>query len=65
MNARISPADLVLRPTRSHTPPSTRISLVNSNIRVNTSDSGTGGRQQPVIHQMKTATLVMDNDDYP
>ena len=33
MNVQISPADLVLRPTRSRTPPSIRIALVNSNIR--------------------------------
>ena len=33
MNVRISPADLVLRPTRAHTLPSIRIALVNSGIR--------------------------------
>ena len=33
MSVQISPADLVLRPTRSRTLPSIRIALVNSSIR--------------------------------
>ena len=48
MNVQISPADLVLRPTRSRTLPSIRIALGQQQHSVNTSDGRTGGRQQPV-----------------
>lgn len=49
----------------ARTLPSIRIAVVNSSIRRPQSDGHTNGRQQRLIHQMKTATLFMDNRDYP